>query len=207
MKISSLGWIISAAMVGGIAASAYKQKTDKIGFVDFGAAFAQSSLKAKESAQFDGKATSLRSALDFVQLNDIFTGDQLGQFQSLVLKDSPTQKDQDDLKKLEADVTTATKLFDTLRQKPNPTAQDTQQLNDLANDRNMTRNSLPQLQQSFSNYMQDFKEKQAEDASDQIQKAVEKVAKAQGYTLVFSDTSALYGGDDLTPAVSKELGK
>lgn len=38
-----------------------------------------------------------------------------------------------------------------------------------------------------------------------ISKVIGETAKAQGYTVVFSKNSVLYGGDDLTAAVSKTV--
>lgn len=202
-----MGWVISTLIVGAMAGSAFTQKTDKVGYVDFGAAFSQSTLRAKEEAQYQAKAQTLRDALNFIQLNDIFTGDQLNKLQSLLLKDDQTPQDLADIKKIEDDASAAAKQFDTLRQKPSPTPDETQQLNDLANRHNLTDQSMPQLQNAFTAYMQSFKGRQADDASKQIQAAVEKIAKSQGYTVVFSDTSAVYGGADLTDAVSKAIGK
>lgn len=207
MKLSNLGWILSAAMIGAILTSAFNQKADKIGFVDFGAAFSGSPLKQQEQAQFEARAQQLRQALNFASLNDAFTSDQLSQFQDLVLTDPSTPADTAGLQKLEADVTAAAKLFDQLRQKPAPTPDDTTQLNDLANRHNLTDQTIPNLQNSFSNYMATYKQKQAQDASEKIQLAAEKVAKAQGFTLVFSDNCAVYGGQDITDAVSKALSK
>lgn len=205
MKISQLGWIISAALIGGALTTAFQEKPVKIGFVDFGSAFSQSNLKQQEEAQFQAKAQQLRDALNFANLNQVFTEQQLSDFQKYVLADPQTPADQDALKKLEADVTTASKLFDQLQQKSAPTPDDTAQLNDLANRRNFTYQSLNSLQSTFSQFMANFKQKQAQEASDKIQAAAEKVAKKQGFTLVFSDNSAVYGGEDLTDQVAKSL--
>ena len=102
MKLSQLGWIISAAMIGGILTTAFRQKPEKIGFVDFGAAFSASTLKQQEEAQFQAKAQQLRDALNFASLNLVFSGQQLQEFQKLVLADPQTPADADALKKLEA---------------------------------------------------------------------------------------------------------
>lgn len=205
MKLSQLGWFISAALIGGALTTAFQDKPVKIGFVDFGTAFSQSNLKQQEEAQFQAKAQKLRDALNFANLNQVFTEQQFADFQKYVLADPQTPADQDALTKLEADVTAASKQFDQLQQKSAPTPDDTAQLNDLANRRNFTYQSLNSLQSTFSSFMANFKQKQAQDASDKIQAAAEKIAKKQGFTLIFSDNSAVYGGEDLTDQVAKSL--
>lgn len=48
-------------------------------------------------------------------------------------------------------------------------------------------------------------DKKATEIDRNISKTIQDTAKAQGYTIVFSKNVVLYGGDDLTQAVSKAV--
>ena len=66
---------------------------------------------------------------------------------------------------------------------------------------------IRQFAEQFQKRQQDRYEELFAPVQDKIKAAIAKVAKANGYTYIFTSGAALYeGGDDVLPLVKKEMG-
>ena len=67
--------------------------------------------------------------------------------------------------------------------------------------------NLQQIQQTAQNDLAQRRDAAVKPIIDKLNKAVEKVAKANGYDFIIDGSALIYkGGPDATPAVKKELG-
>ena len=69
-------------------------------------------------------------------------------------------------------------------------------------------NRIQEFQASAQEDLEDKQYELAKPFQDAIQEAINKVAKANGYSYIFDTKTLLYYGtsDDITPLVKKELG-
>ena len=68
-------------------------------------------------------------------------------------------------------------------------------------------NRIQQFQEKAVKRLQDRQEELFTPIQEKVKSAIAKVAKANGYTYIFTAGATLYeGGDDVLPLVKKELG-
>ena len=208
MKPASLGWVVSAGMIGLMAGVGFQAKSQKIAYVDISGVYDLSLVKKKNEDKLRASVQARQALLDFVSLNPSFTEAQLKRFRELGTKDTPmTPAEEAEFAKLKADAQADTKKADDLRQKQNPSAQELATLNDLSNRTDLDAKARATW---ASDFQQDFDDTQASlqgKAKTAIEAAIAQVAKAQNITIVFRETAAVYGSADIKNDVLKIVDK
>jgi Skp family chaperone for outer membrane proteins len=207
MRISQLGWVLAAAIVGIEVGGGFQAKTNKTGYIDLQEIYNESKLKAKNDEKLNTAAQSRRAAFDFMRLNPEFTADQLARFKALIAKEIPTPAEVAELTKLKETVQTSTNQFDDLRKKPNPTPDDIKRLNTLGELHDANVAAQRDWDREFSQQLESMQADMNVAALDSMKAALAQVAKAQGYTLVFRENVAVYGANNVGADVKKIVDK
>src|SRR5579872_5490620 len=130
MKISQLGWVFAAAIVGVSIGGGAQFKKEKVGFVNMVSVFDDSNLKRKNEDHLRGVEQARLATLDFLGLNPSFNADQLARFRVLSTKETLTAAETTELAKLKSDAQATATQYEALRQKQNPTPEEIARLND-----------------------------------------------------------------------------
>ncbi|MHB8637428.1 MAG: OmpH family outer membrane protein [Fimbriimonadaceae bacterium] len=207
MRLSQLGWVLAAAIVGVEIGGGFQPTTKKTGFIDMQAVYSDSNLKKKNDDKLRAAAQSRQAAFDFMGLNPEFTTAQLARYKELSIKDPLTPAESSEIAKLKAAAQAATNEFDDLRKKPNPTAQDLKTLNDLGALNESNKLAQEAWGREFTAQLQTMESDLNSEALDAIRQAIARVAKPQAYSLVFRENVAVYGSNNLAPEVKKIVDK
>ncbi len=205
-KLSYAGWIVAACLVGVMFGSGFQGAADKTGTVDLNKAVQDSELGKKNREALDAAVNSRKAIIEFMQTRRVLTLEQAQKLKTLSIKSPLTDAEKKDLDKVKDDVISASKNFDALNQKPNPTEEDRNLLQEY-NSRIQNTGGL--IQDWGNQFSQELEQLQNQMISDSVKKAdvaIKEVAKRDGYTVVFSSPgAAVYGANDLTEAVTKAL--
>lgn len=207
MRVSQLGWVLAAAMVGVGIGGGFQAKTNKIGFIDMQGIYADSNLKKKNDDKLRNANQSRQAAFDFLTLNPEFAADQLTRYRDLSTKDTLTPAETAELAKLKAVAQAATNQFGDLQKKPNPSAQDLKTLNDLAAVNHANKTAQADWNRDFSQQLETMQADLNLSALEAIKLALAQAAKPQGYTIVFRENVAMYGSNNLGTEVKKIVDK
>lgn len=204
-RIDQLGWIFAAALGGVMFASGFQNTTDKTGVVDIGSVVDKSNYGQANSAQFNQMKAARQGLLEFVDQNPVLTTEQAQQLHDLTVKDSPTDADKAQLAKVESDVTASTKNYQDLSGKANLTPEERTQLDEYSHRSQVMQTTQQRWYNEFMSDLQDWSDKRKLDSINKARAAVQQVAKAQGYSIVFDESVAPYGANDLTDAALQAM--
>lgn len=193
-----LGWIVAAGILGVLLASGFQTGLDKIGTIDLQTMVETSVAGKNNSATFDKMKAAREGILQFIDDNRVLTMDQANEVRTLTLKEAPTAAETSRLERVKADVVAQAKRNNELSTKPNLTPEERTLLQEYAN-------RSAQMEQVMNAWINEFRDEMRQWAQDKraetLKKAKEsaqQVAKAQGYSLVFDQSVALYSPNDLT---------
>jgi len=207
MRISQLGWVVAAAIVGVGIGGGFQAKTNKIGFIDMQGIYADSKLKEKNDVKLRTANQNRQMALDFLRLNPEFAADQLVRYRDLSTKETLTPAETAELAKLKSAAQDATNHFADLRQKPNPSPQDLKALNDLGALNDSNKEALAEWSRDFSQQLEAMQTALNLSALEAIKQAIAQNAKPQGYSVVFRENVAVYGSSNLATETKKIVDK
>jgi Skp family chaperone for outer membrane proteins len=145
--------------------------------------------------------------LTFIRDQRVITASQCAKLRELELKVTKTDAEKAELDTLKATVIAAAKELDALNQKQDLTEPERLRLIEL---NTLMQDSAAILMQ----YQDDFEAEFNKISSDAQNAAIDKaaataviVAKAKGFTLVFSSSAVVYAANDITADVVKEANK
>lgn len=207
MRITQLGWVLSAAIVGVTIGGGFQATPKKTGWIDMQAIYNDSKLKVKNDEKLRAAGQNRQAAFDFISLNPEFTPEQLARFKELATKETPTPADTAELAKLKETIQAATNEFDDLRKKPNPTPADLKRLDTLGSLHDANTAAKQQWGAEFSQQLDAMQNDLNNTALDTMKVALAQVARAQGFTLVFRENVAPYGSSTLGNDVKKIIDK
>lgn len=205
LKADQIGWIVAAAFAGVMVASGFQSPTDKIGVVDLAGVVTKSNQGQADSAKFDQLKSQRQGLLDFVLANPVPTAEQAQQLHDLVEKESPTDADKAQITKIEGDVTTSSKQYQDLAAKASLTQEERTQLDEYRQREDHMGTTYQRWLQQFNDELQEWSDKKHLDGLNKARDAVNSVAKAQGFTLVFDKAVAPYGANDLSDAALQAM--
>ena len=131
--------------------------------------------------------------------------EQATQLRDLTIKQPQTQDDKNAIERIKAEVVAANKRWTELATKTTLTPEERTLLQEYAT-RSQTMSDFAQrLLNQFSNEMSAWAEKQKLQSVEKARAAIQDVAKAQGYNLVFEVGVAPYGSNDLTADALKAM--
>lgn len=203
--LQRLGWIFAAAIAGVLLASGFQGAVDKVATVDLGSMVEGSNLGKANQTEFEHMKDLRQDLLKFLADNRVLTVEQATNLRTLWLKENPTAQEKATFESLKADIVAQAKKNNELGQKPNLTPEDRTLLQEYAS-RSAT------IEQIGNQWLDDFRDEIAQWAQDRradtLQKAkaaAQSVAKAQGYSLVFDSTVAIFASNDLTDEALKAM--
>lgn len=197
-SLDRLGWIVAAAIVGLIAAAGFQGSLDKVAMVDLSRMVETSNLGKSNIAALESMKGIREDLLKFIDDTRVLTIDQAKNLRALWLKESATPADKAALDTLKAEINLQATKNKELGQKPNLTAEERTLLQEYANRSAAMEQLAGQWYQEFSQDIQKSAQDRRVDTLNKAKAAAQSVAKAQGYTLVFDNSVAVYAANDLT---------
>ncbi|MBN9502980.1 MAG: hypothetical protein BGO01_21265 [Armatimonadetes bacterium 55-13] len=199
-KFSKLGWIVAAALGGIWLASGFQDSANKIAVVDISDVVEKSNYGKTNQDTFAKMKKAREDLLQFIDDYRVLNAEQAQDLKDLSLKDNPTAEDKAKVDRIKADVIASNKKWNELSTKATLTPEDRTLLDDYARRGQNMEAVARRWFNDFTNEMQAWADKQKADSISKARVAIQKVAKAQGYTIVFEVGIAPYGANDLTDA-------
>lgn len=205
LRFLQLGWVIAAAFIAVAVGGGFQGPTDKIGVVDITKVVELSDAGKAINEAFAQKKAAREGLLEFIDANRVLTNEQAQRIRDLSLKSNLSKEEQAELDRIKADVVASVKRSQELATKPNMTPEERLLVEDFAH-RSQTMNDVAsRWYREFSSDMQDWMDKQKKDALEKARAAIQKVAKEQGYTVVFEVGVAPYGANDISDVTLKAM--
>jgi Skp family chaperone for outer membrane proteins len=205
LKFPQLGWVLFAATAAVLMASGFQDTSTKIAVVDLSKVVEDSAFGKKNQDAFAQMKASREEVLDFIDTYRVLTPEQATRIRDLNLKVNPSPAEKSELESKKAEVIASSKKFNELSTKPNMTPEDRTLVEDYARRSQMMDGTAQRWFREFTNEMQSWADKQKLDSVEKARAAINEVAKAGGYTVVFEVGIAPYGANDLTAAALQAM--
>ncbi len=204
-KFLKLGWIAAAALLGILMASAFQATTEKFGVVDISKVVEDSDYGKANQEKFKNLKAAREGILEFVDNYRVLTNEQAQRIYDLSLKETQTAEEKAELDRVKADVIAASKKSLELQSKPSISPEDRTLMEEYSK-RSQTMEMVAQRwYKGFTTEMQSWADKQKLASVEKARVAIQEVAKAQGYSIVFEVGIAPYGANDITDASLKAM--
>ena len=208
MTIHKLGWVVAAGLVGSMVGMGFHAPGEKTGNVDVAKVFAECTLVKKQSDNLKNQYQARQAVIDFLKTNPYITVDKATKFRDLSLKTvALTAADKASLEALKTESLEASTKMRTLIGKEKPAAADLTQIEDFNKKKDTLMETLQRWVQEFGEEMNQKQSSSRQDLYTKIQEAASKVAKEQGYSIVFTKETAIYSANDITAETTKAVDK
>jgi len=207
MKFDRLGWVVAAALAGGIAGMGFQTGTEKTGTVDMAKVFNESEYAKKQTDSLRAMGQARQGVLEFLRQNEHLKPEDATKFHDLSIKADPTANDKADVERIKKDAIAVEQRFSALSTKDKPSQAEVTELEDLNRRKEAVDGLLGKWSGDFSGELQAKQEALRNDTLDKVKDAVAQVAKQQGYTMVFVQDIAPYSANDLTADALKAMSK
>lgn len=199
------GWLVAALFAGMMLGGGFTPQAEKTGVVDLADVVARSQFGKGSEERFRAMRVQREGLLEFMNTYRIMTVEQATKLRDLSLKET-SAAEKADLDKLKEDIkktdakntelsTKTTQLTAEERALMQQYGTQAQQIGDLAQ----------RWAQEFTNDLEGWVRKQDEETVKRVRDAVNEVARAQGYSVVFDARVAPYGANNLTENVVKAM--
>ncbi len=204
-NLYKIGGALAAVAVGVFAASGFQDAATKFGVVDITKVVEQSEFGKTNQTTFNTMKKAREGVLEFIDTYRVLTVEQANKIKDLSIKPNISAGEKAELESAKAEVIAASKKNQELSTKQNLTPEDRaliEEYSKRANNMEMTAN---RWLREFTTELQQWADQQKVASLDKARGAVNEVAKAQGFTLVFEVGVAPYGANDLTDAALKAM--
>lgn len=205
MKFERLGWIVAAALAGGIAGMGFQDKNEKTGTVDMARVFNESEYAKKQTDSLRTLGTTRQGVLEFIRTYQHIKAEDATKFHDLSVKADATAADKNEIERIKKDALTAEQRYKDLTTKTQPTQADLTELEEMNRRRDAIQTLLDKWSGEFSNELQTKQESLRNDTLQRVKDAVSQVAKSQGYSMIFVQDIAPYSANDLTDEALKAM--
>jgi Skp family chaperone for outer membrane proteins len=206
IRFLQFGWVLAAALVGVLVAGGFGQSNDKIGVVDISRVVEGSDFGKQIQQEFNAMKEAREKVLEFVDTHRILTNEQAQRVRDLSLKPNPTKEDQAELDRIKAEVVATGKRSNELATKSTAlTPEERTLLEDYARRSQIMNEVAQRWYREFSNDIQNWADGQKMASIERARAAVQEVARAQGYSVVFEVGIAPYGANDITGDALKAM--
>ena len=199
-RFLQFGWVLAAALIGVALAGGFQGNEIKLGTVDIVRLLDQSDYGKEGQDIFKKMKTAREGILEFVDTYRILTTEQAQRIKELSLKDNATNEERAELDRIKAEVVATSKRSTELATKANMTPEERTLVEEYARRSQQMNDSVQRWFKDFNNEMADFADKRKLVGLTKARKAINDVSKAQGYTVIFDESTAPYGANDLTDA-------
>lgn len=206
LRFLQFGWVLAAAFAAVALAGGFQAPSEKIGVVDISKVVEASDFGKANQESFNKMKADRETLLEFIDANRVLTTEQAQRLRDLAVKSTPltdTEKAEQD--RIKADVIAANKKWTELSTKPNLGPDERTLLEEYARRSQAMGDYAQRLFQQFTSEMQSWADKQKLDSVEKARTAIQQVAKAQGYTVVFEVGVAPYGANDLSDDTLKAM--
>jgi Skp family chaperone for outer membrane proteins len=204
-KLNKLGWVIAAALGAVMLASGFQDATNKFAVVDIPSLVDKSNFGKQNQTTFNQMKKVREELLEFIDTNRVLTNEQAQQLRDLSFKANATADDKATIERIKADVIASRKKADELSLKQTLTPEERTLLQDYTQRSQNAIEITRRWYQEFMNEMQGWADKQKLASVDKARAAIQQVAKAQGYSVVFEVNYAPYGANDITDAALQAM--
>lgn len=205
LTFDQLGWALAAAFAGIMLAGGFQVSSDKSGVVDIAKVVEQSTYGKSNQVQFAALKAAREGLLEFIDQTRVLTTEQALRLRELNLKEAMNEADKAESERIRADVLASAKKLQELSAKPDLTAEERTLMDEYAK-RGQTMNVTAQRWYGeFTDEMQTWADKRKLESVQKARDAIQQVAKAQGFTIVFEVGVAPYGANDLTDAALQAM--
>ncbi len=199
-RFLQLGWVIAAAFIAVALTGGFQDSTSKIGVVDISKVVEQSDFGKQNQESFNKMRAGREGLLEFIDNNRVLTNEQAQRLKEIMLKANATKEETAEADRIKAEVIAANKRSQELATKTSMTPEERTLIEEYAR-RSQTMNDVAQRwYREFTSDMQTWADKQKMESIEKARVAINEVAKAQGYTVVFEVGVAPYGANDMTAA-------
>lgn len=204
-RFSKLGWVVAAALAGIFLAAGFQDNAQKVGVIDITKVVESSDFGKQNQDQFAAMKTAREGVLEFIDQYRVLTVDQATKIRDLSIKPTVTAAEKAELDSIKATVIAANKKNNELAIKPNLTPEERTLLDEYARNSAAMEQTAQRWLRDFTTELQNWADKQKMESLNKARAAVQEVAKAQGYSVVFEVGVAPYGANDLTDAALKAM--
>lgn len=205
-RFSKLGWVVAAALVGIVAAFGFQDNATKIGIVDITKVVEGSDFGKANQEKFGAMKTAREGVLEFIDQYRVLSVDQANKIKELSIKDTPLSAgEKAELDTKMAEVRAAYEKNKALVLKTNLTPEERALLEEYARNSANMENTAGQWLRAFTVELEDWVNKRKIESLNKARAAVNEVAKAQGFSVIFEAGIAPYGANDITEASLKAM--
>jgi len=183
----------------------FQNTAEKFGVVDLNKVIQQSELGKANTQALNTALSSRKGLLDFINTYQVLTAEQAQSLRELTLKTNITDAEKQQMEKIKSDVKASEAKFKEINQKAQLTDADRTLLQDFNTRIQGMARTLERWNQEFTDEVAQLQQQLQSSTIDKAKAAVQQVAKAQGYSLVFESTVAPFGANDLTEAAVKAM--
>ncbi len=207
MKNMHKSGLTAVAIAFGIfAAIGFQDATNKLGIVDISKVVEDSDFGKSNQTTFNQMKTAREGVLEFMDTYRVLTVEQATRFRDLSIKPTPTAEEKAELDRIKAEVIAADRKNKELSVKTTGlTAEDRALIEEYSKRSNNIEMMAGRWLREFTNELQTWADRQKVTSLERARTAVQEVAKAGGFTLVFEVGIAPYGANDLTDAALKAM--
>ncbi len=204
-KLHQIGWTFAAAIAGILLAGGFQATPAKFGVVDISKVIEQSEYGKTNQGKFAELKKRREGLLEFIDQNRVLTNEQAQRLHDLTIKEKLSPEETAEFDRIKADIVASSKRSVELGSKPNITPEERTLMQEYA-DRAANMERVAQLYlREFTQEMQGWADKAKLDSLDKARAAIQDVAKAQAFTVVFEIGIAPYGANDLTDAALQAM--
>ncbi len=206
MKIDKAGWIAVAVLAGAVVTAGFQGTTAKNGIVDVEKVFNESTFAKNQSESLRTMGMSRQSVLEFVNQYRTMLSTDAEKFKDLTIKAtalSPAEKTE--LERIKVDAKTSEDAYRAGITQASPTPELLKKIEDWNRRKDATGDLLQNWQQDFTAEVQAKQASLRAEALVKVRQSIQKVARDQGYTMVFDSNVAPYAANDLTDEALKAM--
>ncbi len=200
VRFLQFGSVLCAAVAAIALAGGFQAQTEKVGVVDFSKVIEASEYGKAGQVSFTKLKADRETLLQFIDNYRVLTIEQATNIRDLSLKQDRSKEEEAKLESLKADVIAQSKKWQALATKSDMSAEDRALIEDYAKRAQSMGDTMQRWYKDFSNDLTTWSDKQKIEGIAKARAAVQEVAKAQGYSMVFEASVAPYSANDLTDA-------
>ncbi|MCH7904169.1 MAG: OmpH family outer membrane protein [Armatimonadetes bacterium] len=195
------GWVVAFGLAAVIVGGAFQGGTQKFGVVDLERVIRESRLAGELQNELNLELTKRQDLLDFMELYMIMTKEEAEQLIIFLRKDAPTEEEKAAHEKVKQDIIAASAEYDRINGQTSPTEAER---NTLQRYGRLLDDTVTRISEFGAGFQRELQIIEADAQSDAIKKAYDSsaaIAKRDGYTVVFSRSTAVYAANDVTEEV------
>jgi Skp family chaperone for outer membrane proteins len=206
MKTNKTGWIAAAVLAGGMLVAGFQGGKDKTGIVDVEKVFNDSTFAKSQSENLRNMGEARQSVLVFVNQYRTMKTEDATKFRDLTIKATPlSEAEKAELERIKREAQAAETKYRELSTKAGPTQDELKTITDLNTRKDANGDLLQQWQQDFTAEVQAKQQTLRGEALTKVKQAIGKVAREQGYSMIFDSQMVPYSANDLTDETLKAM--